>query len=197
MSGDISRDELVGDAFDLELSASPNIGIQDCLPAVYGGFNVYGIGKDGLVEAVSLPKRAWEIVNEYGMLLYTGRNRDANSILPNFSTRNAKQKIYDIHSLARKAAGCSWDDLDEIVDLLNESWFAKSKIDGVVDEGLKNQYWVAMCAGALAGKLCGAGQGGCWFFLVPHDRREGVSDALNLREIPFAIESNAVEEYAI
>lgn len=197
MSGDVSRDELIKDAFELELRTSPNIGIQDFLPAVYGGFNIYRIDKDGQVSATPMRKRAAKIIKEYGMLIYTGRDRSANDVLANLSTRDAKQKLHDIHSLAGKAAVCDWTDMDEVINLLNESWFAKSRIAGVVDTELQNQYWAAISAGAMAGKLCGAGQGGCWFFLVPYDRRNDVTDALNLREIQFAIEPEAVREYTI
>ena len=56
------------------------------------------------------------------------------------------------------------------------------------------QYEKAIAAGALAGKLLGAGGGGCWFFLVEDDKRQAVIDALGLPEIKFRIERNGVKD---
>lgn len=93
-----------------------------------------------------------------------------------------------IHGLASIVA----DNIDEmtvdtLVQSLNLTWKFKRSIKGVSSSELDDQYNVARSAGALGGKLCGAGGGGCWFFIVPPDERDNVKKALGLVEIPFQI----------
>jgi D-glycero-alpha-D-manno-heptose-7-phosphate kinase len=78
--------------------------------------------------------------------------------------------------------------LAEFAGLLKTAWELKSVIGGVANERLLWQYNTALSAGALGGKLLGAGGGGCWFFLVKGEARERVKNALGLVEIPFRIE---------
>ena len=64
---------------------------------------------------------------------------------------------------------------------------------------LNEQYALAMANGALGGKLCGAGAGGCWFFLVPPSSvtRANIVNALGLREIPFKISQEGVQSWEL
>jgi D-glycero-alpha-D-manno-heptose-7-phosphate kinase len=181
--------------------AVSHAGWQDLLPAVYGRFNVYHISPGGLeatpmeelmehLDVVTPP--LWDLINTHGLLLYTGRSRPADDILGTW--QKSEEQLWDIKLLADQvAAAIDTIDLPTLAEYLNLTWQMKREIGGVTDPTLNRQYGVAMMNGALAGKLCGAGAGGCWFFLVPPEKRERVKEALGLREIPFQVAEKGVE----
>jgi len=179
-------------------------GWQDYFPAKFGGFNVYhidgevlsggGFGMPFLVDPVS--DCLCEIINTHGLLLYTNLSRPADSVLP--SWKKSEAQLHEIKALADEVAE-QIDDLtpERLGHYLNRTWELKRSISGVTDPALNRQYALAMLNGALGGKLCGAGAGGCWFFLVPPERRERVKQALDLREIPFQISQKGVESWEL
>jgi D-glycero-alpha-D-manno-heptose-7-phosphate kinase len=185
--------EMAHAAYQIERQVS-NCGVQDHLPASFGGFNVYTIGKDGKAEAMPVPEHLVKMVNRYGLLLYTGLNRSADAILPTW--KKSESDLCQIHDLSRKAAGWMAKPirLRTFCDAVNVGWRIKREIGGVVGPELDTQYDLAIDAGALGGKLLGAGGGGCWFFLVQPELRQSVIDATGLVEIPFRIERNGVTD---
>jgi D-glycero-alpha-D-manno-heptose-7-phosphate kinase len=60
---------------------------------------------------------------------------------------------------------------------------------------MAEQYELAIAAGALGGKLCGAGGGGGWVFLVPKNKRDSVIQTLGLAEIPFQVDRKGLQEW--
>jgi D-glycero-alpha-D-manno-heptose-7-phosphate kinase len=174
-------------------------GWQDYLPAVYGGFNVYRIERSECwlgMKHIGAPFWATDLINRYGLLLYTGNSRPADSVL--HSWQKSESQLHDIKALADEVAA-HIDSLgpDALGAALNETWELKRSISGVTNPTLNRQYAVAMSNGALGGKLCGAGAGGCWFFLVPPDARERIKQTLGLREIPFQIAEKGVETWEL
>jgi len=188
----VEGEALAQRAYRLERGVSP-VGWQDCLPAVYGGFNAYHLdGKSVKVEG--LGKHWARFVEEYGLLLYTGKARQANDVLPTWSKSEnelqaikelARKVLYDLYLMARQ----------EFAAHLNNTWELKRAIGGVSDPALDEQYGMAREAGALAGKLCGAGSGGCWFFLCPPERQQSVVEALELPIIPFKVERQGLRTW--
>jgi D-glycero-alpha-D-manno-heptose-7-phosphate kinase len=85
-----------------------------------------------------------------------------------------------------------WDGLDveKIGRLLDEGWRLKRQLaSGISSDVLDGWYGRALGAGAFGGKLCGAGGGGFFLFLVPPVRRAKVREAMQgLQEIEFAYE---------
>ena len=183
-------------AFVLEQSVSPNVGLQDFLPASRGGFNIWSIGP--LFYALKwqrLPRWIEDIVNSHGLLLYTGQSRPASEILKNWDKSEMLRKIHDLADLQKKGV-LDWTP-ESLSCGLNDTWSLKSKIPGVCAPELSDQYERAMKVGALGGKLCGAGGGGCWFFIVPPNKREAVKEELGLGEIPFQVAEKGVEEWEL
>lgn len=179
-------------AFDLELSVS-NVGIQDHLPATFGGFNVYRLNPFAISHK-NVPQTVWEIVETNGMLFYTGGERQANTLLHNW--KKSKAALHNIKALADDTAdNLDGMDLAELGRRLNETWIIKRSIDGVATDMLDAQYQIARNAGALGGKLLGAGGCGCWFFLAPPDSR--IEEALGLSRLPFHISRKGVTEIEI
>ena len=192
VDGVVEGEALAQRAYRLERGVSP-VGWQDCLPAVFGGFNAYALdGKGVKVE----PLGGWwaRFVDDCGLLLYTGKVRNANEVLPTWSKSTDELKA--IKALARKVRY----DLylmtkEEFCEHLNNTWQLKRSIGGVSDPALDAQYEAAREAGAWAGKLCGAGAGGCWFFLAPPERQDAVVEALGLTRIPFRVERQGLRTW--
>jgi D-glycero-alpha-D-manno-heptose-7-phosphate kinase len=174
-------------------------GWQDYLPATYGGFCNYWLSApDGLLTVTygRVPDHLTDLINTHGLLLYTGKSRRADDLLPSWQQNEAQ--LTEIKLLADQvAARIDTLDLAALAEYLDQTWEMKREIGGVTDPTLNRQYAEAKLSGALAGKLCGAGAGGCWFFLVPPGKRERVRRALALREIPFQIAEKGVEAWEL
>ena len=182
-------------AYELERKVSP-VGIQDHLAASWGGFRVYHIQQNGKVDASRVRLFDFEqMMEQYGVLFYTGLMRDANPILKTWS--RSENKLHQIKDLADSAE----QELKTLTpkrlgELLHVTWTMKKKIGGVSNPELSAQYDKAIGLGAIGGKLLGAGGGGCWFFLVPPQKRKELIDGLGLTCIPFGINGvGAVETY--
>ena len=110
------------------------------------------------------------------MLFYTGISRKTNDIL---SKLKLDKKILD----KNKALVFSSTPLGEV---LNINWEFKKKLNPLVtNKTIDNLYNKAIQAGAIGGKIIGAGGGGFFLFVVPEDKKSAVREALGLRELPF------------
>lgn len=181
---------IVKAAYELERAHS-NCGVQDHLPPSFGGFNVYQINCDGGIIKTPVPERMIKLVEKYGLLLYTGLDREADAILKTW--KKSTDSLYKIHGLADSVSG----ELDTITperlgELLNYTGRLKAVIGGVVNPELEAQYETAIKAGAMGGKLLGAGGGGCWFFVTYPGMRQAIIEATGLKEIPFRVSRVAV-----
>ena len=187
-------------AVHLEQSVSPQVGWQDHMPAFFGGFRIYRM-REGSMRTYGLPQTYTDIVNRYGMLLYTGLTRDAAAVLKQWTTTETLHRIRELAEWEVAEMLAPGIDPEErrirLGNALAETWRLKKSIPGVCGDGLKAQYRAALNSGALAGKLCGAGAGGCWFFLVPPEKREAVVKAVGLREIPFQVSEKGVEGWEL
>lgn len=187
--GEVDEYSLLEYAYGLELGVNPNIGIQDFLPSIFGGFNVYNISPEVNISVKHVPKYLWNIVNVYGLLLYTGVSRESSSILKSLrrpiAMTNYLSRIQGLASIMADNIGEMT--VDTLAKSLNLTWKIKRDISGVSSPNLDAQYIKARYAGAMGGKLCGAGAGGCWFFIVPPSKRGAVKNTLSLIEIPFQI----------
>ena len=183
--------DLAATAFQLENSVSPEVGCQDHLPAAFGGMKVYKINKEISYKPVS--KSIQAIIDEFGLLLYTGQARDSSKQLKKWKD---EETLNGIRLLAEEQARSLdiWTP-KFLGSVLNETWQLKRSIPGVVDKELDRQYTLAMKIGAYGGKLCGAGGGGVWFFIVSPGDRDRVKGALGLQEIPFKVEEEGVKEW--
>jgi len=193
VGGDAANRQIFS-AYELEQSISPDVGFQDYLPAYFGGIHVY-TWENGQIPIEMLSTKPRDLINEYGMLLYTGITRDSAPILANWHDDNA---LHDIRRLAETQAATidSWTP-ESLGVALNETWALKASVKGVTSSELHMQHIKIMEAGALGGKLCGAGGGGCWFILVAPSKRQAVRDAVGLVEIPFQVAEEGVKEWQL
>jgi D-glycero-alpha-D-manno-heptose-7-phosphate kinase len=189
--------ELAQEAFHFERASGAKVGRQDHLPAVMGEFCEYRIDMRGSLRVFFHPLMG-TMMGRYGMLLYTGISRQADKVL--LSWEQQVEKVQQIHEIAmelsRRIEGLGRMILpSDAAKLLRRTWEVKRSIPGVVSDELNEQYEKAIAAGALAGKLCGAGAGGCWFFMVDNWNRDKVKDALGLPEIPFKVVAEGIKEW--
>lgn len=188
------RADIAHAAYEIERQVS-NCGVQDHLPATFGGFNVYTIGKDGRADVSPVPECLAQKVDEYGLLLYTNLTRPADAILKTW--KKSTDHLIQLHTIAKDVRillSTSNIDITTLAKYLKLTWNVKRQIGGVVLPEIASAYFAAIDAGALAGKLLGAGGGGCLFFLVDPKLRQSVIDATGLIEIPFKIEQSGVRD---
>lgn len=171
-------------------------GWQDQIAASYGGFNRINFNSDGyeVLPLIINPERKRQLNNNL-MMFFTGFTRFSSDV----QKANASNKADKVNQLkemlalvdeAEKVLVDKQSDLDEFGRLLNHTWRIKRKtgntvstnsIDELYDKGLK--------AGALGGKLLGAGGGGFLVFYVEPDKQEKVKKAMeDLLYIPFEFE---------
>ena len=159
------------------------------------GFRFLEFKRDGQVlsEKIKLESSLQRRLNENLMLFFTGVTRPADTILheqkKNMGQRTAVlNHMKQIAFTARDAVRAG--DLDAIGELLHKSWQLKQQLaSGISNESIQTMYQAARGAGAIGGKITGAGGGGFLLLYCPHDRQEAVRAALNpLKETPFKLE---------
>lgn len=159
-------------------------GCQDYYPAMYGGVSAVELGVAG-IKRVELPVSHDELISRT-VLAYTGEPR--NSGINNWEVTKLHidgdkkvhknfDKISGIAHAMRGALGKA--DWAEVARLLGEEWkFRKTNAPGITTELIDRLVSVTRKQGAKAAKVCGAGGGGCVFFLVEPGAKQRVADLI-------------------
>jgi len=171
------------------------VGAQDQVSAAYGGFNRINFDTNGSIEVrrmLASPHRLAEL-EQHLALYFTGFSRFASEIAQEQlkMTPHKKQELDSMLQLVDEAEGiiASPDrSLHEFGRLLHESWKIKRTLtQKISNASIDEIYEAGLSAGALGGKLLGAGGGGFMLFFVPPERREALRTRLKkLLCIPFA-----------
>jgi D-glycero-alpha-D-manno-heptose-7-phosphate kinase len=197
----VTTSQLAQEACDIEISRLKKpIGLQDQYICALGGFRFLEFHPDGKVvsERIELDPRLRNRLNESLLLFYTGMTRQADSILgeQKENIHNSRKLLHQIKSMACLAreelmAG----NLDIIGELLHESWMLKKQLASrVSNPTIDAIYDAALQAGAIGGKITGAGGGGFFLLYCPYEKREAVRDALSsLEEVPFNLEPDGTK----
>ncbi len=182
------RYELARLAFEIErVDLGMKGGKQDQYAAAFGGFNFMEFRRDlVLVNPLRMPVEHINELEHSLVLAYTGRSRDSSTIIENqiANYRRGAQERVDamdqIKALALEAKrallmGC----FREFGMLLHEVWKQKKRMsDKISNPFIDKLYNTALEAGALGGKISGAGGGGFMFFFAEFDRKHDVEAAL-------------------
>jgi D-glycero-alpha-D-manno-heptose-7-phosphate kinase len=194
----VTAERLAREACDIEINKlGAPIGIQDQYIAAYGGlrFMEFHTSGDVSVNSVDIDHTTRRRLNENTMLFYTGITRRAGSILGEQKS-NMSNRFHVLNEM-KQIAYFARDELvgghlDTIGTLLHESWLLKKSLAGGVSNGqIDEMYAAARGAGALGGKVTGAGGGGFLILYCPHDRQEQVREALSgMQELPFLLEND-------
>lgn len=179
-----------------------NVGAQDQVSAAYGGFNRIDFRTDGEIDVARLavdPRRLKELEGHLA-LFFTGFARTASEIAQDQIrlTPQRGRELTDMLAMvdeAEKILGGPNRSLDEFGRLLHESWQLKRSLTTrISNPQLDDIYEAGIRAGALGGKLLGAGGGGFMLFYVPPDRRAALREALqHLLCIPFRFSTKGSE----
>lgn len=191
-----SADQLAGESCTVEIDrCGEPIGRQDQYAAAFGGLNFIRFHPDDTVEVEKILCRPDTLETLQSMLLafYTGVTRSASGVLSEQSGNLAgdEAKIATVDRMVASAEAVLGDlrsnRLDTLGEALHESWcLKKSLASGISTPLIDEAYETAMRAGALGGKLLGAGGGGFLLFVVPIEKQATVRAALSpLRETPF------------
>lgn len=195
--GDIvPAEQLAQEACQIEIETlGKPIGMQDQYIAAYGGLRFIEFNPDGQIrcERLTLDVNIRRRLNESLLLLFTGTTRQAATIL-NEQQRNIPDRL----AILRTMKGLAHTARDELLagnlealgELLHEGWQLKKQLaDGISNDGIETLYARARNAGALGGKITGAGGGGFLLLYCPPGKREAVRQALSdLQELPFQLE---------
>jgi len=192
----ISPLELAYEAIALERGRMGEcVGCQDQTLAAIGGFNVleFRAVDDIVVHRVPLARERLAEFERHLLLLFTGFRRRASDIAARQVGKigDNLESLQKMRALVDRAYACltGSGSFDAFGRLLDENWRLKQSLDDVIANRAIQQYYEAgLEAGALGGKLLGAGGGGALLFFVAPERREAVRQRLaDLAEIPIAI----------
>ena len=173
-------------------------GLQDQIAASYGGLNRIDFNKDGYtVKPIEISESRKEELNNNLLLFFTGFSRFSADIQAD-TKKNINDKTNTLIEMknmvdeAEKILTDATEDLDKFGVLLDKSWRLKrSTGDKISTNQIDLIYDRALNAGALGGKLLGAGGGGFVLLYVPKDKQESVKKELkDLLLVPFKFEND-------
>ena len=193
-----TKRELANQALEVEQDwLKEAVGSQDQIAASFGGLNKIIFGKDGGfdVEHIILPRARLSQLNSNLMLCFTGLSRTAAEFAEKQVERvdaNHK-KLNALTELAGQALNCLLDEnqnLDGLGVLLDSQWSIKKGLTSeITNSTIDTIYATAKRAGAVGGKLLGAGGGGFLLLYVPTERQSAVRESLSRQTfVPFKFE---------
>ncbi len=180
-------------AIEIDVLRKP-IGVQDQYIAAYGGQRFMRFCRNGNIEleSLGLDLNQSRKLNRSLMLFYTNIPRKAESVLTeqvkNMDTN--LEVLRELKRLALSAREClRTEAFDDFGSLLDQSWqFKKQLASSVSNSVIDEIYQEAQKAGALGGKITGAGAGGFLLLYCPPSKQDDVRHALRrLTELPFAL----------
>lgn len=191
--------ELAKEAIHVEQDLiGENVGVQDQIAVAVGGLNRIYFERDGYkVKPLNISNDRKQKFQNNLMLFFTGQVRFASDIAKSQldNTPNKLKELHKMCSLVDEGERILTDrnaNLAEFGKLLDYSWQLKRSLtDKISNQNIDNIYKRAKAAGAIGGKILGAGGGGFILFYVEPDKRSAVKLALkDLLEVPFAFEDD-------
>ncbi len=194
----VTKETLARQACEIEIDRlGKPIGIQDQYIAAYGGLCFLEFTMDGevLIQKIELNSNQKRHLNERLLLFFTGITRPSGTVLEE-QNKNIKDRI-DILQEMKRIAYIARDEvyagnMDAIGELLHESWQLKKQLASKIsNEWIDEMYDSAIHAGAIGGKITGAGGGGFLVLYCPLEKQASLRAALSdLQELPFELEND-------
>lgn len=163
------------------------VGSQDQMWAAHGGTNFIEFNQNGMINVSKLLMRPGnhDILNDHILLFFTGFTRIAETIAVK-KIENVKTKQSQLHTLqqmavqARETLQSKTPEFHHIGLLLHDAWKLKRELaEGVSNPTIDQIYEAGIKAGALGGKLLGAGGGGFMMFFAPPHTHANIRQALS------------------
>src|SRR3989344_1128086 len=195
----VDKRQLALDAIHVEQNLiKESVGSQDQVAAAFGGFNRIdfgGVEKISVNPIIISPQRL-QSLQDHLMLFFTGFSRNASQIAAEQinKTPDKHVELMQMKLMVDKATdilSSEYTSLEEFGKLLGESWKIKRGLTHLISNNQINTiYERGTKAGAVGGKLCGAGAGGFMIFFVPLEKQVQVKEALkDLLYVPFKFEN--------
>lgn len=195
----VSAEEMAAGScrIEIDICGAP-IGKQDQYAAAYGGFNMIEFHPDDRVSVTPMimPRTLLHALESQIIVFYTGMVRSASHILQEQSDQVASDQ--DKQAALRKMVELTYQlrdqlqagDIGSFGEILDENWnLKKSLASGVSTSDIDTWYGLAKAAGAVGGKILGAGSGGFLMFFAPPEAHPAIERSLHfLRRIPFGFE---------
>ncbi|MBY0512545.1 MAG: hypothetical protein K2P78_01375 [Gemmataceae bacterium] len=193
-----TKSQLAQEAIHIEQDVlKETVGSQDQVMAAHGGLRHVRFHPDGEIEAAPLvlpPGRLAEL-RSHLLLVYTGIARTAADVARSYvvGIESRRRQLRIMRQLVDESIAVLTGGVNILPfgELLHEAWQAKRSLSSIVSNSeVDDLYDRALAAGALGGKLTGAGGGGFLLLFAPPDRHADVLDALDGRiHVPFEFES--------
>lgn len=172
------------------------VGSQDQVLAAYGGFNhiIFLPNGEISVRPVTLSRERLQELNTHLMLFYTGITRTASNIAQSYvhQIESKKRQLRIIKDLVDESLSIlnNGQDITKFGELLHEAWQIKRSLSGKVSNSdIDGLYNLALSAGAVGGKITGAGGGGFLLLFVPPSHQKKVREKLkHIIYVPFKFE---------
>ncbi len=196
----VSKYKLAKDACEVEIDKlGEPIGKQDQFAAAFGGLKFYEFLPNGFVnvEPIIMASQSYETLEDNILMFYLGGVHSASAILKEQSKNvttvdkaKVQQKMCELTRTLKEEL--QKNNVDAMGELLHENWMLKKSLaSGISNPLIDDTYEKAMAAGALGGKLLGAGGAGFMIFYVKPDKQEAVRNALShLREMDFEMDNS-------
>lgn len=196
----ISKQRLAENAIHIEQNViGEHVGSQDQVSAAFGGFNRIDFHPSDAfsVSPLVLPKMRKAALNSHLMLCFTGLSRVASKVakskIENLSRR--EQELNRIREMVEEAVDILTSErrpLEDFGELLHEGWRMKRQLASCVTTPEVDEiYDVARDAGAIGGKLLGAGGGGFMLLFARPEQQPRIRERLsNLIHVPFRFEDS-------
>lgn len=190
-----SSEELAQQACYVEIGVLGHpIGKQDQYAAAYGGMNYFGFEKDDTVtrKRILLNEDALRRLGKRLMLFYTGVIRRADTVLME-QKNNTSSKMSTLDYMKCQAVDMYHDLAENGIskrfgEALHEGWIRKRSLASTISNSFFDEcYDRALAAGAVGGKLVGAGGGGFLLFYCEEDWQTAVEKAVGLPRIEFQV----------
>jgi D-glycero-alpha-D-manno-heptose-7-phosphate kinase len=195
-----SKDSLARDAIHVEQNViGENVGSQDQVSAAFGGFNRIQFKRNDSfdVAPVILPVQRRQELNDHLMLFFTGFSRIASEVAKSQieNLKNREKELILMYEMVDEAINILQNEkesIDSFGKLIHSSWqYKRSLSDRVSTPEIDNIYQAAMEAGAIGGKILGAGGGGFLLVFAKPERHAEIRKRLNnLIHVPFEFEDS-------
>lgn len=191
----VTAEQLAQHACDIEINIlGKPIGVQDQYIASYGGVNFIEFTKGGeiKVEPLGLSEEYLNDLKSYLMVFFTGKTRQAIAVLKEQKANISKKNSILLEMAEQARLGKKLLSLGKTASLgrlLDEGWKLKKQLASKIsDSEIDRIYTTAKKAGAIGGKISGAGGGGFLTLFVPTSKRGSVRKAMHgLREMPVGL----------
>ena len=194
----VSKEALANQAIHVEQCVlRERVGVQDQLSAAFGGFNHITIARNGThsVTPMVLPVERLRALENHLMLVFTGMSRNApeiaETIVQNLGNKaNEMRRMQQMVDDAIEIISSPTTDLAEFGHLMREAWELKRTLSHrVTNSAVDDLLEAVMRAGAVGGKLLGAGGGGFMLLFVrPEDQARVAAVLAHLIVVPFKFE---------